>query len=174
MLTEKEKAELVNLMTGVVNTQNATFNGHFEAIRIELLYIKEKGEKTLDQAIKTNGRVNGHDTDIELLKAEKNDRISTCPQREVIQTLVNKDKNKVMRFVYDAVVASVAILACWVSIETAKGFMKEKVAVRQDMTEIKAESKKVDKAQNIDINNNTKAINDQAVEDAFKKSKEEK
>lgn len=172
MLTEKEKAELVEIMSGVIKTQNATINGHFEAVKIELSYIKDKGDKTFDQATKTNGRVNKHDTEIGLLKSEKGDRISTCPQRDKIESLLNTQKNKKFRFVYDVVVVSVAFLAFYVSVLTFKDFTKEKISVQKNVTEIKAESKIDDKVQNININANRKAINDQNVDKAFEKSQE--
>jgi len=168
MLTEKEKAELVQIMSGV----NATINGHFEAVKIELSYIKDKGDKTFDQATKTNGRVNKHDTEIQLLKSEKEDRIATCPQRANIEFLLNTQKNKKFRFVYDVVVVGAAFLAFYVSVLTFKDFTKEKISVHKDMTEIKAESKIEDTRQNTNINNNRKDINDQNVDKAFEKSRE--
>jgi len=42
-------------------------NSKFNSLDEKIDYVKETGDKTYQQAVKTNGRVNQHDKDIELL-----------------------------------------------------------------------------------------------------------
>lgn len=173
MLTEKEKSELTQAVSLAVGAQIATLSGHVEAIKVDVGYIREKGDKTYDQTTKTNGRVNGHDTEIRLINSYIKNRATSCPQKEAIDQLVADKKSRKVRFVYDVVVVSVAFIAFYVSVLTFKDYMTEKKFVQKDMTEIQAESKKTDKVQDLKINNNTKARKDSEVDKAFEKSLKE-
>lgn len=151
MLTPKEKEELVKMFDSVISIQNATINGHFEAIKVELSYIKDKGDKTYEQATRTNGRVNKHDVDI--------DRI------------VNDGKNWKQRLAYNVVVLFIAGISVYVTLNTVSSMFD--ADLNKAKTEVIKESIKDDKEQNVNIENNRKAINIQAIDNAFEKSKAE-
>lgn len=146
-MSETEKEEFIKIMQGVNNTQNAIFNGHFEAIKIELNYIKEKGDKTFEQATHTNGRVSKHDVDIALINSDK--------------------KNWKQRLAYDSIVLCIALMAGYLTISNATDLF----ASKNDIIEAKIESKVIDKVQDLKINDNKDAINEQGVENAFQYNK---
>lgn len=145
MLTEKEKDEFVKIMQEVNNTQNAIFNGHFEAMKVELNYIKNKGDETFEQAKYTNGRVNKHDVEIALI--------------------INDKKNWKQQLAYKVVVLSIALISSYATINAVGSIIIAKNK-KQD-TEIKA----VNKAQDSKINDIEEAVNEQGVENAFQYNK---
>lgn len=146
-MTEKEKEEFIKIMQGVNNAQNAEINGHFEAIKVELLYIKEKGDKTLEQAIHTNGRVSKHDIDIALM--------------------LNDKKNWMQNLAYRVVVLGIALISSYVTINAVSSII---IANNKTQNiEIKADNK----VQDTRIKDNKDAINEQGVENAFQYNKME-
>ena len=80
LMNKLDREEMRQLLTDVLSAHTAEIGGQFQLIKQELGQIKE-------QTIKTNGRVNRHDEELQNLKLIEKDHFVHCPNSDRLDNL---------------------------------------------------------------------------------------
>lgn len=168
-MTDKERSEQRQLINDILGVFVERMEGQFETMSVRFEVLDVKLEAIKEQTTKTNGRVSKHD--IELIAINKAEILHpiNCPHGKSIEELLTIKKNWKVYAISGLVIGFLAIASALTVYESAKDLFKADVKIEQSVKSVQD----VNKVQDKKIDNNKKAINDQAVDKAFQESLDE-
>lgn len=159
MMTEKDVNAIRQMITDLLSIHTENIDGKFNVIRVELSAIKE-------QTTKTNGRVSRHDEDLTAINKAKDLYYTNCPHNKSIGDFEAIRKYWRVFAVAGIVTGVLSVIGVYQTYDNFKDLYHKDTATQQEIKNVKEYGKENE----IDINDNKKAINELGVEQSFQNS----